>query len=932
MASETWRQVRDLFDAVCELPREQWQAALEERCDEAAIRDEVLQLLRSQTVGLSRVSNRLDTALARALAPEFGVGERIGPWRLTERIAQGGMGTVFKAERADGVYQRTVAIKLLHGMPGASEVERLGVERQVLADLQLPNVARLYDGGTTPDNHPYLVMEYIDGVPLDSWCSDNEMGLEQRLQLFLDICDIVQSAHEQLVLHCDLKPRNVLVLSNGQPVLLDFGLARLLNEAREKQDAGYCTPAYASPELIRGQPVGAAGDVYSLGVMLLELLSCQPCTRETEDVDLPVVAPSQLAAPQLAWRRRLRGDLDAITAKACALDARQRYRSVEALSADVRRYLQQRPVSAREGGRLYHLRKRLRRNWHAVAAGSAALALLLVFIVGLVETRRQARDDAAIARQVSNFMVGVFETADPYLRTERGQEELTSRQLLDKAALQVGSELRDAPAQLARMQAVLGLAYQNSGVTQQAEQNLQQAYEGFMRADVARPMDAAFVLANLSRLKTAAGEGAQGQVLAERGLALVDADADDQGVRARLYAAKALALTGQQRFDAAEAAFDLAQRLYLQQPGEEDAWLHELLYNRGLMYLRWGRQDQAERAFRQVLAGLHGRRTSMTLAVELNLAQILREQANFPQALELLQKGQQHALHLYGPQSRFVLMQHDALADLYVDMGELTAADQQFRVRQRLSAALDGEESVGYSMGVFNHGSLYELRGDIDQAEANYRQAWAIRRARLGESSPTAMRAEAGLGRVLMRRGRMEEAGVHLLHADQGMTAALPADAPGRLEARLLYVRWLVRQNRLVEADQLLAGLGTMPALLRAELPSVRADLLQRQEDTYGALRLRRQAIEQGTRLYGENTVQTALQRLDLAETLLQSGDAPGAQLELARAKLVLTREQVASSPDRRRLEGLMLLSSAMAKPTAHHRRAAGAPAALAAE
>ncbi|MEG1681613.1 MAG: protein kinase, partial [Stenotrophomonas sp.] len=202
MASERWRQVRDLFDAICELPREQWQQALVAGSDDPAIREEVLQLLRSQTVGLSRVSNRLDTALARALAPELGVGERLGPWRLTERIAQGGMGTVFKAERADGLYQRTVAIKLLHGLPGATEVELLGAERQVLADLQLSNVAHLYDGGTTPDGHPYLVMEYIDGVPLDCWCAEQALGLQQRLTLFLEICTIVQSAHEQLVLHC----------------------------------------------------------------------------------------------------------------------------------------------------------------------------------------------------------------------------------------------------------------------------------------------------------------------------------------------------------------------------------------------------------------------------------------------------------------------------------------------------------------------------------------------------------------------------------------------------------------------------------------------------------------------------------------------------------------------------------------------------------
>ena len=167
---QRWKQVRDLFDAVCDLPRERWEAVLAEHCDDPSVCAEVLQLLHSQTVGLSRVSNRLDTALARALAPEFGEGERLGPWRLTERIAQGGMGTVFKAERADGLYQRTVAIKLLHGLPGALEIERLGGERQVLASLQLPHVARLYDGGTTPEGHPYMVMEFIDGVPLDQ-CS-----------------------------------------------------------------------------------------------------------------------------------------------------------------------------------------------------------------------------------------------------------------------------------------------------------------------------------------------------------------------------------------------------------------------------------------------------------------------------------------------------------------------------------------------------------------------------------------------------------------------------------------------------------------------------------------------------------------------------------------------------------------------------------------
>jgi predicted negative regulator of RcsB-dependent stress response len=910
MSVERWKQVRDLFDAVCELPREQWPDVLAERCDDEAVREEVLQLLRSQTAGLSRISNRLDTALARALAPEIGEGERLGPWRLTERIAQGGMGTVFKAERADGLYQRTVAIKLLHGLPGALEIERLGGERQVLASLQLPHVARLYDGGTTPDGHPYLVMEFIDGIPLDRWCSERQLGLEQRLHLFLDICAIVQSAHERLVLHCDLKPPNVLVLPSGQPVLLDFGLARLLNEALDGQDSGYCTPAYASPELIAGQKVGAASDVYSLGVMLVELLSTRPCLREPQDRDTPVPLPSDLAPDGLPWRKRLRGDLDAIAGRACALDVSQRYRSVEALITDVRRYLDVQPVVARQGGRLYRLGKGMRRNWHVVALAAGAALVLLVFVAGLLRTRHQAQEEAAIAQQVSNFMVGVFETADPFLRTERGQEELSSRQLLDKASLQVSRDLADAPAQLARMRAVLGVAYQNSGVSHQAEALLQQAYNGFMDPRVARRDDAAAVLADLSVQKTLDGNGQLGVRMAEQGLALLDRNGPT-AVKAKLHAARGMALANQQQFDQAEVAFDSAMAFYSRQTDHTAmAKRLELSYNKGLMYLRWGKLEAAEQAFGQVLDSLHGRRTSMALAAEVRLAQLLREQGRYEQALPLLQSGMRHALELYGPQSRFVLIQHDGLADLYRDSGDYVAADRQYQQRHALSAQLDGPESVEYSMGLFNHGTLHELRGDLSAAERLYREALDIRRQQLGRESPTSMRAETGLGLLSMREGRMEEAGRMLLHADQGMALALPADAPGRIEARLNRIDWHVRMGQLREAGLLLEDMPkTIPDSQQARLLRLQADLAERGGQAEQALARRRAALAFVRGRYGDAGAETAASRMLLAETLLAQGQAQLARQELASAAPVLRRLQLETSPERRKLEGLMLLA-----------------------
>ncbi len=910
MGAERGRRIRDLFDELCDLPCEQWQAALQARCDNGPVCEEVLQLLRSQTVDLSCISTQLDAALQRAMAPEFTVGARLGPWRLIERIAQGGMGTVFKAERADGVYQRTVAIKLLHGLPGVTEVERLEAERQVLADLQLPHVARLYDGGTTPEGNPYLVMEYVDGVPLDRWCEQHQLGLEQRLQLFLEICVLVQSAHERLVLHCDLKPSNVLVTKNGQPVLLDFGLARLLNEAREGQNSGFCTPAYASPEMIAGRAAGAASDVFSLGVMLVELLSMRPCTRDLQDTHSPVALASANAGHALAWRARLKGDLDAIGRKACALDVRERYRSAEALIADVRRYLDQQPVVARGGGRLYRLGKGVRRNWQVIALVASAALILVVFVAGLQQARRQAQEEAEVARQVSNFMVGVFETADPLLRTERGQQELTSRQLLDSAALQVAYDLADAPAQLARMRAVLGVAYQNSGVSKQAGTLLQQAYDGFMDPQVARKDDAAAVLADLSVQQTLDGNGRLGIQVAAQGLALLGDDASP-AVRANLLGAKGLALVNQQAFDQAEVVLDAAMDLYARQGDPtSSAKRLELSVKKGLMYLRWGKQQAAEREFRQVLAMQHGRRTSTALAAEVRLAQVLREQRKYGQALPLLRSGMRHALELYGPESRFVLLQHDGLADLYSDSGDFVAADRQYLERHKLSTLLDGPDSVQYSMGLFNHGALLESRGDLPAAERLYRQALAIRIQKLGRDSPTSMRAETGLGLLLLRQGRVEEAGGVLRHADQGMAAALPVDAPGRVEARLNWIDWLLRTGQTAQAGEMLEAISTRaPSSFQLRVLQLRGALAGRQGEDGQALKLRRAALEFARNGYGETGVEAAICRVALAETLLTQGYAAAALAELHKAGPVLRKLQLAGSPDLRQLDDLMLRS-----------------------
>lgn len=919
MAGGHWATVRELFEAVCDLPRECWEVRLSELTDDLAIIDEVLPLLRAQTIGLSRVRNRLDSAIAQALAPEFDIGQQLGPWRLVERIAHGGMGTVFRAERADGVYQRTVAIKLLHGLPGQAESERLTFERQVLAGLQLPNIARLYDGGSTPAGHPYLVMEYVAGLSLDRYCERYKLDLRKRLTLFLEICQTVQAAHQQLVLHCDLKPGNVLIRDDGHPVLLDFGVARMLNESHHGRTSGFCTPAYASPELLRGEAVGVASDVYSLGVMLVELLSDSPCSDDWRNQTTRVPPPSANASKALKWVGELRGDLDAIALKACAANASNRYRSVGALMADLRRYRISEPVLARDGGRLYRSRRAFRRNWQALAAASGVVALASVFVLNLLDARRQAEEEAAIAKQISSFLVGTFETADPRKRVEQAGDEMTARQLLDNAAVKVSRELANAPVQLARMRSVLGLAYQNLGVPQQAEQLLQEAVDGLLDARVSRPVDAAAVLADLSTQKTRSGDGKLGLRLAEQAQDLSKRNGSPL-LKARLHTAVGLALVNLQRFEDSERELSLALALLSSSPTPEARDVERnVRYEMALMYWRWGKLSLAERNFRELLRGLQGRDLVLRQSVETRLGQVLREQARYAEALPLLQGGLNYAVELYGPQSSFVLLQQEALADLYQDAGDYAAAERHYLVSIALGEQIYGARSVRQSQTLYNYATLKEARGDIAAAERLYRQALDLRRESLGRDSTTSMRAEVGLGLLLIGRGKITEARDLLLHADEGLGKSLPKDAPGRIEAQLAWVEWLVHRGSFEEAARKLdeVEIGRLSTRYRMLFLDAQAALLERSGNAAVALEARRDALQLARSLYGTENPNSALKSIGLAESLLRLNHANLALAELQSTVPILRRHLLPESTQLRKAEGLLLLSKSGA-PSAH--------------
>lgn len=489
---------------------------MEQSCGaDVLLRQELQSLLNSSDRTLADLRRPVEE-LAGEIIHEAGP-QRIGPYQIVRLLGEGGMGLVYLARRADDQYQRLVAIKLMHAGLGRSTemLRRFRVERQILANLDHPNIARLLDGGITAAGAPYLVMEYIDGIPIDDYCRRHPFSTAERLQLFRTVCGAVEYAHRNLVVHRDIKPGNVLVTEDGMPKLLDFGIAKLLDPENSNRTFAYTvetqrlmTPEYASPEQVRGEPVTTATDVYALGVVLYELLAGRPPFRlesaspldvarvicEQEPVRPSTASRSNPAASPLQTRE-LRGDLDNIILKAMRKEPGRRYSSVAQLSEDVRCYLRGYPVEARGGARRYRAGKFVRRHKVALAAIVAGALAVVGFGIGMGLLAQRATRERLRAERESRFLANIFEAATP--EQARGRE-VTARELLDQGALRVDRELAGDPAQRASMLDNIGRAYDALGLYGKAEPLVERAYELRTRTPGDHELDLAASLENLA--------------------------------------------------------------------------------------------------------------------------------------------------------------------------------------------------------------------------------------------------------------------------------------------------------------------------------------------------------------------------------------------------------------------------------------------------
>lgn len=589
-----WERVHTIFGEALELSGSERDAFLEHACGgEVALLSEVRSLIRASEQAdeyFTGLAGRAGMAAGEEHHADAGPdleGRVIGAYRLGPLLGRGGMGAVHAVERADGQFEQSAALKILPlGAATPDAHRRFLEERRILARLDHPNIARLYDGGVTEDGTPYFVMERVYGIPLTEYCTAHGLPPEERLRLFLDVCDAVSFAHSKLVVHRDLKPNNILVTASGQVKLLDFGIARLLEPGEDGATATalggrLLTPRYASPEQLRGEPVTTSSDVYTLGVVLHELLtgiSPYDLTGDTTSmvqaictqtvtvpsarlfrwargrvVGSPEVRDVVAAAESMGWSvralsRHLRGDLDNILLMALRKEPGRRYPSVEALASDIRRHLEGFPVKAAPERVSYVAGRFLRRNAIPVATGASILILFSVLLVMSVRFAVTTREQAEViarerdrAEEIAHFMRELFEIANP---THGQGETVTARELLDAGVRRIREDHPDEPALQAEMMTVLGTVYHHLGLPGPALEILRQAWA---------------IQSGLANV----GPGERVATRWALGRALRDTGSPGQAVAFLREARDSLAaLKGPQSADAIRATLDLGMALY----------------------------------------------------------------------------------------------------------------------------------------------------------------------------------------------------------------------------------------------------------------------------------------------------------------------------------------------------------------------------------
>jgi tetratricopeptide (TPR) repeat protein/tRNA A-37 threonylcarbamoyl transferase component Bud32 len=735
------------------------------------------------------------------------------------------MGIVHLGEREDGGEPARVAVKLMRRGIDEDQAHRFASERQILASLEHPNIARLIDAGVTEDHRPFLVMEYVSGLPIDQYCDQHTLSIRHRVALLRNVARAVAHAHHNLVVHRDLKPSNIFVTHIGVVKLLDFGIAKLvdLDPDRTTQMTGpgvrVMTPAYASPEQVTGRTITTATDVYVLGLLLFELLTgerAQPTDglnvpqmeRVVVERDVPRASEAFASRTQTAivraeeaataratsaarLRRALRGDLDRIVAVATRKDPLRRYASADALAADLDRYLLGQPIMARDESAAYRIGKFVKRRWPAVAAAAVFLAFLAIYAVTVTLQARQvaaerdrARAAQAAAEEVTAFLVRMFQASDP---SETRGDTVTAKELLATGVARIDT-LDGQPLAQAELLDVIGRVYQSLGKFDQARPLLERALAARRRA--LGPQDAAVgdSLTHLGDLLILQGRYEDAAKAAAEALAIHDAVAGRQSAAA----AEDLGLMG--------AAFASQNDRARATPLLEEA----LAIRRRLL-------KPDDPAIAENLSAL--------AFVASNAGDYVDMERRHAEALGILRRA-------FGDRHPRVALGLNNLAVAYDNRGRYDDALRLHTEALDMRRQLFGRTHPAVATSLNNLATLLQKQQRFTEAEPLAREVVALRRTLLGDDHPGTITALNNLGALLMRSGRAKEAEPVLREGAASAARRLPQDHPNALYVQMTLAGTLARLGRDVEADAIFARvLAIRTTSLGPEHPDIAATL-----------------------------------------------------------------------------------------------------------
>jgi serine/threonine protein kinase/Tfp pilus assembly protein PilF len=767
LSADRWRALSPYLDQALDLTAEEREPWLDRlRRDDPALADDLGSLLTERDAlhdsgFLEGPPVVLDPAASLA-------GLRVGAYTLVSPIGRGGMGTVWLAERSDGLFTRKAAVKLLNAaLMGRGGEARFKQEGSLLARLTHPHIAHLMDAGVTAAGQPYLVLELVEGQHIDRYCASRNASLDTRLRLFLDVLDAVAHAHANLIVHRDLKPSNVLVREDGVIKLLDFGIAKLLDHERDAPavaltvDGGRAlTPEYAAPEQLTGGPITTATDVHALGVLLYVLLGGPNPAAGSKSAAELIKVIVDTDAPRLSevapHGRALRGDLDNIVAKALKKRPEERYASVTAFADDLRRYLNREPVSARPDTLIYRSAKFVQRRAGAVAtaAGVALLVgmLIAVYTSRLASERDRARLAADKSARMSELLTSLLTGADPYATRDR---EPTVRNILDAGAERVQKELSDQPELKAEMLTVIGRVYGRLGLYAQARPLLNEALA-------------------LGRRPAAGDTPALAQTLNDLGV-LSREQRDTDGAKALL-----------------EESLAMRRRLF----GNEHKDVAVTLVELGRVYADRGLGDRAEPLYREsleirrkVFGELH-RETATSKAA---LALVLLNRGDLAAAEPLFRDALDTTRKVLPEDHPNVASGWNNLGLLLLEKGDFAGAEPMLRQSVAIRRKQFGERHASNATSMSNLAIALRGQGRLDEAAALLKDAIAFTREGLGDDIPA-------LGRLNYQLGL-----VHLARRDWTTAEALLRDALTRQQQTLQLQDWRIAATKSALAEALTA-------------------------------------------------------------------------------------------------------------------------------